>query len=99
MPGSNCSCRKRAGLWLLSRAVSPHHASTAPPLGAAHMIPTRFPATDIVSLVGAPPRHDLAESFGPSLSAAELLRGAAGALDGPGGLTLGYGSAAGDATL
>jgi aspartate/methionine/tyrosine aminotransferase len=63
------------------------------------MIPSRFPANDIVSLVGAPPRHDLAESFGPSLPAAELLRGAAGALDGPGGLTLGYGSAPGDAAL
>jgi aspartate/methionine/tyrosine aminotransferase len=63
------------------------------------MIPTRFPANDIVSLVGAPPRHDLAESYGPSLPAAGLLRSAAGALDGPGGLTLGYGSAAGETAL
>lgn len=60
------------------------------------MIPTRFPANDIVSLVGAPPRHDLAESFGPSLPAAALLRGAATTLD---GLALGYGSAAGDTAL
>jgi hypothetical protein len=63
------------------------------------MIPSRFPANDIVSLVGAPPRHDLAESFGPSLPAAQLLRDAAAALDGPPGLVLGYGSAAGDPAL
>jgi len=60
------------------------------------MIPTRFPANDIVSLVGAPPRHDLAESFGPHLPAGALLRQAADALD---ELPLGYGSAAGDAAL
>lgn len=60
------------------------------------MIPDRFPANDIVSLVGPPPRHDLAESYGPSLDAGTLLRETAGRLD---ELVLGYGSAAGDIAL
>jgi aspartate/methionine/tyrosine aminotransferase len=60
------------------------------------MIPSRFPANDIISLVGAPPRHDLAESFGPSLDAAALLRSAAEAVQ---DLALGYGSAPGHAAL
>ena len=37
----------------------------------------RFPKNDIISLVGATPRYDLAESFGPHLSLGELLDAAA----------------------
>jgi aspartate/methionine/tyrosine aminotransferase len=33
----------------------------------------RFPANDIISLVGAAPRYDLAESIGPNLALAHLL--------------------------
>lgn len=55
----------------------------------------RFPRNDIISLVGAAPRHDLAESLGPSLAAGELLQ--------PGddlhALSLGYGSAQGGLAL
>lgn len=56
-----------------------------------------FPRNDIVSLVGAAPRFDLAESVGPDLRLGELfdedtLRSLAD-------LKLGYGSAAGDAEL
>lgn len=55
-----------------------------------------FPSNDIVSLTGAAPRFDLAESVGPDLVLAELLREA------PAGWAefgLGYGSAAGSPSL
>lgn len=55
---------------------------------------TRFPSNDIISLVGAAPRHDLAESTGPDLGLAELL-----AEGGLGEMKLGYGSAAGELGL
>lgn len=55
----------------------------------------RFPRNDIISLVGAAPRHDLAESFGPPLAAGTLLQ--------PGEdlatLSLGYGTAQGGLAL
>src|SRR5690348_9783690 len=54
----------------------------------------RFPSNDIISLVGAAPRHDLAESTGPDLGLAELL-----AESGLGDMKLGYGSAAGEPRL
>jgi aspartate/methionine/tyrosine aminotransferase len=54
----------------------------------------RFPDNDIITLVGASPRHDLAESTGPDLRLAELLGEA-----GIGDLALGYGTAAGDGRL
>jgi aspartate/methionine/tyrosine aminotransferase len=53
----------------------------------------RFPHHDIVSLVDAPPRHDLAESVGPDLLLQELWPGADAEL------RLGYGSAAGHPAL
>jgi hypothetical protein len=34
---------------------------------------TRFPASDIMSLIGEAPRYDLAESVGPDLRLADLL--------------------------
>ena len=56
----------------------------------------RFPNNDIVSLVGETPRYDLAESVGPDLQLAELLRELpAGWAD----FGLGYGTAAGSAPL
>lgn len=33
----------------------------------------RFPANEMMSLIGGPPRYDLAESVGPNLQLAELL--------------------------
>jgi aspartate/methionine/tyrosine aminotransferase len=56
----------------------------------------RFPHNDIVSLVGETPRFDLAESVGPDLQLAELLRGAPADWADFG---LGYGTAAGGAPL
>jgi len=57
----------------------------------------RFPASDIISLIGAPPRYDLAESVGPDLQLRELFgERDASALD---EMVLGYGSAAGDPRL
>ena len=53
----------------------------------------RFPANDIISLVGEAPRHDLGESVGPDLLLAELLDG------GVGDMRLGYGTAEGDPRL
>jgi aspartate/methionine/tyrosine aminotransferase len=57
----------------------------------------RFPENDIITLVGAAPRFDLAESVGPDLRLDELL-------DAPGpdpvaGMALGYATAQGDARL
>ncbi|MFC4946292.1 pyridoxal phosphate-dependent aminotransferase [Pseudonocardia sp. GCM10023141] len=60
----------------------------------------RFPASNMISLVGASPRHDLGESFGPELLLGDLLDG--GLLDGDrelAGFALGYGTAAGDPQL
>jgi hypothetical protein len=60
----------------------------------------RFPESDIISLVdspGAAPRYELGESLGPDLRLAELLQAPGpGGLD---GLSLGYGTPAGDARL
>lgn len=56
----------------------------------------RFPSNDIVSLVGETPRFDLAESVGPDLRLAELLRHAP---DGWAEIGLGYGTPAGGAPL
>jgi hypothetical protein len=55
----------------------------------------RFPANDIISLVGAAPRHELGESVGPDLRLAELLDGQPDL----GELKLGYGTADGDPRL
>ena len=54
----------------------------------------RFPENDIITLVGTPPRHDLAESTGPDLRLDALL-----AEPGIGDMALGYGTAAGDLRL
>ena len=54
---------------------------------------SRFVRNEIISLTGAAPRHDLAESVGPDLRLAELLGADAGEL------RLGYGTAAGDPEL
>jgi aspartate/methionine/tyrosine aminotransferase len=54
----------------------------------------RFPASEIISLVGAAPRYDLAESVGPDVALAELID-AAGFTK----IQLGYGTAAGDPRL
>ena len=53
----------------------------------------RFPRNEIISLVGEAPRFDLAESVGPNLRMSELLG------TGFDELSLGYGTAPGDATL
>ena len=55
---------------------------------------SRFPKNDIMSLVGASPRYELAESYGPNLRLGDLLDAAA--LD---DLPLGYGTPAGDPRL
>jgi len=57
----------------------------------------RFPPNDIIHLVGEAPRYDLAESLGPNLHLADLLD--ADALKDLAGLSLGYGTAKGDAAL
>jgi len=57
----------------------------------------RFSENDIISLVGAAPRFDLAESLGPDLRLAEVLE--AGSPSSLGDLELGYGSAQGDQRL
>ena len=57
----------------------------------------RFSENDIISLVGAAPRFDLAESLGPDLRLAEVLQ--AGSPSSLGDLELGYGSAQGDHSL
>ncbi len=54
----------------------------------------RFPANDIISLVGSTPHYDLAESFGPDLRLAYLVDMAE-----LGDLPLSYGTAAGDPRL
>lgn len=54
----------------------------------------RFPENDIISLVGAPPRHELGESTGPDLRLADLFDG-----DALGDLQFAYGTAAGDPAL
>jgi aspartate/methionine/tyrosine aminotransferase len=54
----------------------------------------RFPANDIISLVGSTPRYDLAESVGPDLRLADLVDPAE-----LGDLPLAYGTAAGDPRL
>src|ERR1700722_6152543 len=60
----------------------------------------RFPENDIISLVDSPgeaPRYELGESLGPDLRLGALLQA-----PGPGGrygLSLGYGTPAGDARL
>jgi aspartate/methionine/tyrosine aminotransferase len=54
----------------------------------------RFPANDIITLVGAAPRYDLAESVGPDLRLRELLSGPELA-----DLPLAYGTAEGDLRL
>jgi aspartate/methionine/tyrosine aminotransferase len=54
----------------------------------------RFPANEIISLVGAAPRYDLAESIGPDLLLAELT-----ADPGFSNTPLGYGTAEGDKRL
>jgi len=54
----------------------------------------RFPANDIISLVGSTPRYDLAESVGPDLRLNELVE-----LGEFGDLSLAYGTAAGDLRL
>jgi len=58
---------------------------------------TRFPANDIISLVGEVPRYDLAESVGPDMRLAELLDASAQASLGE--MLLGYGTAQGDPRL
>jgi aspartate/methionine/tyrosine aminotransferase len=57
----------------------------------------RFPANEMMSLIGAPPRYDLAESVGPNLQLAELLD--ASDRDSLFDMSLGYGTAAGDPRL
>ena len=57
----------------------------------------RFPPNDIISLVDAAPRFDLAESLGPDLRLGELLDPQA--LSALADLPLAYGSAAGDPAL
>jgi aspartate/methionine/tyrosine aminotransferase len=54
----------------------------------------RFPANDIISLVGSTPRYDLAESVGPNLRLSDLVDPVE-----LGDLPLAYGTAAGDPRL
>jgi aspartate/methionine/tyrosine aminotransferase len=54
----------------------------------------RFPANEIISLMGTAPRYDLAESVGPDVALADLLA-APGFAETP----LGYGTAEGDPRL
>jgi aspartate/methionine/tyrosine aminotransferase len=54
----------------------------------------RFPANEIISLVGAAPRYDLAESVGPDLMLDEIADAA-----GLSGMPLAYGTAPGDPKL
>jgi aspartate/methionine/tyrosine aminotransferase len=56
----------------------------------------RFPDNEIISLVGKPPRFDLAESVGPSVRLAELIDTAFG---GGADFSLDYGTAAGSPEL
>lgn len=58
----------------------------------------RFLESEIISLVGTPPRYDLGESLGPDLRLAELLR-SSGDWSEFGDLALGYGSAEGNPHL
>ncbi len=58
---------------------------------------SRFPSNDIISLTGGAPRYDLAESYGPSITAADLVD--AGRWAEIGRLALGYGTAPGNADL
>src|SRR5262249_1394258 len=57
----------------------------------------RFPRNEIISLVGAAPRYDLGESFGPNLSGGELI--GAAAWEELAQAALAYGPAEGDARL
>ncbi len=58
---------------------------------------TRFPANDIISLVGEAPRYDLGESVGPDIRLAELLDASGqSSLD---DMMLGYATAAGEPRL
>lgn len=57
----------------------------------------RFPPNDIIHLVGEAPRYDLAESLGPNLQLSDVLD--AQAMSELASLSLGYGTAEGDAAL
>lgn len=57
----------------------------------------RFPANDIIHLVGETPRYDLAESLGPNLRLGDLLDDATWSELAQ--LSLGYGTAEGDVAL
>ncbi len=57
----------------------------------------RFPKNDIISLIGAMPRYDLAESVGPDLRFKDVLDSSA--LSSLGEMALGYGPAQGDSRL
>lgn len=54
----------------------------------------KFPRNEIMSLVGGAPRYDLAESYGPDLRLGDLIDA-----DELAGLSLGYGTPAGDPRL
>lgn len=58
---------------------------------------TRFPDSDIISLMGTAPRYDLGESLGPDLRLAELLEPSD--RSGLGEIALGYTTADGDPRL
>ncbi len=58
----------------------------------------QFPESEMISLVGAAPRYDLAESLGPDLRLGELLRSSAGQ-SGLDDLPLSYATAEGDPRL
>jgi aspartate/methionine/tyrosine aminotransferase len=80
-----CSCYRLAWFCMMSVTVE-----------AMEWLMRRFPQNDIISLVEEAPPFDLAESVGPSLRLAELLGQASGMRD---DVTLGYGTAPGDASL
>src|SRR5947207_14769701 len=54
----------------------------------------QFPASPITELIDSSPQYDLGESYAPHLSVADILDPAEVA-----GLSLGYGTSAGDAEL
>ena len=57
---------------------------------------SRFPANDIISLVGEAPRYDLGESVGPDIRVTQLLDASG---EGLGEMALGYATAPGDPAL
>jgi aspartate/methionine/tyrosine aminotransferase len=90
-----CNCSGRP----LLRKLDPDNAAATAGIGRdLAEVRMQFPESEMISLVSAAPRYDLAESLGPDLRLGELLHSPAGQ-SGLDDLPLGYATAEGDLRL